>query len=104
QPNLPDGNAPHRVGIAEALADGRVRRATLKLYRQAAADWQNAPSILARGFREARELHSRERRFVGEAVYGLIRWRRRLAFLSDGSPPEMYRVWVETELGDRKDE
>jgi 16S rRNA (cytosine967-C5)-methyltransferase len=103
QPNLPGGNTPHRVAIAEALADGRIRGAALRLYAEAAADWTRAPGVLSRGFREARQLHSRERRFVGEAVYGLIRWRRRLAWLSDESPSSMYRVWVETELGGRQD-
>src|SRR5512144_1330053 len=103
QSNLPAGNTPHRVGINEALADGKLKRATLGLYRQAAADWKNAPAILARGFREARQLLSRERRFVGEAVYGMIRWRRRLSFLSDPSPESMYRVWVEEEFGERDD-
>jgi 16S rRNA (cytosine967-C5)-methyltransferase len=99
QPNLPAGNTPHRVGIKEALADGRIRRAVLELYGEAAADWSHAPGVLGRGLREARQLHSRERRFVGEAVYGLIRWRRRLAFLSDDSAASMYRTWVEWQLG-----
>jgi 16S rRNA (cytosine967-C5)-methyltransferase len=100
QPHLPAGNTPHRVGITEALADGRVQRAVLRLYQAAAADWTRAPNTLAHGFREARELHSRERRFVGEAVYGLIRWRRRLEHLTrDTAPPALYRAWVEWELG-----
>jgi 16S rRNA (cytosine967-C5)-methyltransferase len=100
QPHLPAGNTPHRVGITEALADGRVQRAALRLYQAAAADWSRAPNTLAHGFREARELHSRERRFVGEAVYGMIRWRRRLEQVTgDAAPASLYRAWVEWELG-----
>jgi 16S rRNA (cytosine967-C5)-methyltransferase len=101
QSNLPAGNTPHRVGIAEALADGRIRQAVLRLYGEAAAGW--SPGVVARGLRDARQLHSRERRFVGEAVHGLIRWRRRLAHLSDESPASMYRLWVEWQLGGRED-
>jgi len=48
-----------------------------------------------------RELHSRERRFVGEAVHGMIRWRRRLAFVALGveeAPPlPLYLAWLASE-------
>ncbi len=90
--------------MAEAIVDGKLRSATLRLYHAAASDWTRAPVTLSHGFREARELHSRERRFVGEAVYGMIRWRRRLAFIAGQESPEtLYRVWVEWELGGRED-
>jgi 16S rRNA (cytosine967-C5)-methyltransferase len=83
------------------LADGHIRQAVLRLYAEAAAGW--SPGVVARGLRDARQLHSRERRFVGEAVHGLIRWRRRLTFLSDPSAASMYRVWAEWQLGGRQD-
>jgi 16S rRNA (cytosine967-C5)-methyltransferase len=98
QPNLPAGNTPHRVGISEA--HGRLEQVVLRLYGEAAAAW--SPGVVARGLREARQLHSRERRFVGEAVYGLIRWRRRLTHLAGQSPAAQYRAWVEWELGGRE--
>jgi len=73
QPNSRRESTPHRV--AERAID---------LYSRAASDWSQAPFVLARGLRGARELHSRERRAVMEAVYGMIRMRRRLAFLATG--------------------
>jgi 16S rRNA (cytosine967-C5)-methyltransferase len=73
QPHSRQQASPHRV--AERAID---------LYARAAADWSQAPFVLARGIRGARELHSRERRAVMEAVYGMIRMRRRLAFLATG--------------------
>ena len=58
----------------DSQARGRdLRRRGARLERRRRAS-------IARHFRGARELRSVERRFVGEAVYGLIRWRRRLAF------------------------
>jgi 16S rRNA (cytosine967-C5)-methyltransferase len=103
QSNLPPGNTPHRVAAADAVRDGRVRRNALALYERAAADWAQAPSVLARGFRGARELRSHERRFVGEAVYGMIRWRRRLSFaVADEAarPLALYLAWLARELGE----
>jgi 16S rRNA (cytosine967-C5)-methyltransferase len=80
-----------------AIGDGRVRRRAVEIYAAAAADWTRAPSVLGRAFRDARELRSPERRFVGEAVYGMIRWRRRLAFAVDAALPSalaLYLAWL----------
>src|SRR5207302_1543154 len=46
-------------------------------------------------------LRSVERRFVGEAVYGMIRWRRRLGFAigsEHATPLAMYLVWLAGEF------
>jgi 16S rRNA (cytosine967-C5)-methyltransferase len=103
QPNLQAGNTPHRVGAADAASDGRIRRRVLEIYERAAADWTQAPAALARSFRSARELRSHERRFAGEAVYGMIRWRRRLAFAAlgghDAPALVLYLAWLREELG-----
>jgi 16S rRNA (cytosine967-C5)-methyltransferase len=103
QPNLHPGNTPQRVDAAEAAVDGRIRRNVLTIFDRARADWNEAPGRLAQAFRAARELRSRERRFVGEAVYGLIRWRRRLEFAIAGSRApstlELYLAWLVAELG-----
>ncbi|MGZ3429397.1 MAG: hypothetical protein ACXVCV_22255, partial [Polyangia bacterium] len=72
--NLPAGNTPHRVAVAVAARDGKIRRRAVEIYGAAARDWAQAPGVIARSFRGARELRSVERRFVGEAVYGMIRW------------------------------
>jgi 16S rRNA (cytosine967-C5)-methyltransferase len=85
-----------------AVDDARARRVAVDLYERAAADWARAPSLLARGLRGARELSSRQRRLVGEAVYGMIRWRRRLTFLVGSESAEaLYTAWCEGELGQR---
>jgi 16S rRNA (cytosine967-C5)-methyltransferase len=94
---------PHRVAEADAARDGRVRRRVLQIYERASADWSHAPAVLASGLRGARELRSHERRFVSDAIYGLVRWRRRLAFalaIEDGERPvALYLAWLSYEHG-----
>jgi 16S rRNA (cytosine967-C5)-methyltransferase len=101
QPNLPPGNTLHRVAVAVAARDGNIRRRVCSIYELAARDWSAAPSAIARAFRGARELRSAERRFVGEAVYGLVRARRRLAFAvgdEAASPLQLYLAWLAGEF------
>src|SRR5262245_34497083 len=51
--------------------------------------------MVARGMREARELVSAQRRLLGDAVYELIRHRRRLAFLAGSdSPGALLDAWL----------
>jgi 16S rRNA (cytosine967-C5)-methyltransferase len=83
-----------------------VRRRVLESYSRAAANWAAAPGELARVFRGARELRSHERRFVAEAVYGMVRQKRRLEFAlrlcgtgGSGSPLQVYLVWLHGECG-----
>ena len=69
----------------------------LDIYGAAARDWAAAPALIARGFRGARELRSPERRFAGEAVYGMIRWRRRLAYcigVANATELQLYLAWL----------
>jgi len=99
--NLPPGNTPHRVAVAVAARDGKIRKRAIEIYGAAARDWSQAPAVIARSFRGARELRSVERRFVGEAVYGMIRWRRRLGFAigsEHATPLVMYLVWLAGEF------
>ncbi|MGZ3425499.1 MAG: RsmB/NOP family class I SAM-dependent RNA methyltransferase [Polyangia bacterium] len=99
--NLPVGNTPHRVAVAVAARDGKIRRRAVEIYGAAARDWAQAPGVIARSFRGARELRSVERRFVGEAVYGMIRWRRRLGFAigsEHATPLALYLVWLAGEF------
>jgi 16S rRNA (cytosine967-C5)-methyltransferase len=99
--NLPPGNTPHRVAVAVAARDGKIRKRALEIYAAAARDWGQAPGVIARSFRGARELRSVERRFVGEAVYGMIRWRRRLGFAigsEHATPLATYLVWLAGEF------
>jgi 16S rRNA (cytosine967-C5)-methyltransferase len=89
--------------VAEMARPGRVRERVLSIYARAARDWTGAPGELSRGLRECRDLHSRQRRFVGDAVYGLVRWRRRLAFIAlgtdDGPPLALYLALLVAEHG-----
>ncbi|HEX6837474.1 MAG TPA: hypothetical protein VF334_12930, partial [Polyangia bacterium] len=99
--NLPPGNTPHRVAVAVAARDGRIRKRVIEIYGAAARDWGQAPGVITRSFRGARELRSVERRFVGEAVYGMIRWRRRVGFAigsEHATPLALYLVWLAREF------
>jgi 16S rRNA (cytosine967-C5)-methyltransferase len=61
----------------------RARALTLELAAEARAEWGFATDILARAFRENRQLPSGDRRMVAETVYGLLRWERRLEAIVD---------------------
>ena len=61
----------------------RARALTLQLAAEARAEWGFATDILARAFREERQLSSGDRRQVAETVYGLVRWERRLEAIVD---------------------
>jgi 16S rRNA (cytosine967-C5)-methyltransferase len=92
------------VSVDEAARGARVRPRVVEIYAAAAADWNRAAGIVGRSFRSARELRSHERRFASEAVYGMIRGRRRYAFEATGAddaPPDvLYLVWLLREIGD----
>ncbi len=99
QPNLHVGNTPHRVAFLDAARDGRVRRRVIDIYARAASDWAQAAAATGRSLRGARELRSHERRFVAEAVYGMIRARRRLAFACGREDPlALYLAWLDGEF------
>jgi 16S rRNA (cytosine967-C5)-methyltransferase len=53
------------------------------LAAEARTEWRFATDILARAFRENRQLSSGDRRMVAETVYGLLRWERRLEAILD---------------------
>lgn len=61
----------------------RARQLILELAAEARAEWGFATDILARAFREERQLSSGDRRVVAETVYGLLRWERRLEAIVD---------------------
>jgi 16S rRNA (cytosine967-C5)-methyltransferase len=61
----------------------RARQLALELAAEARAEWGFATDILARAFRERRDLSSTDRRMVAETVYGLLRWERRLDAIVD---------------------
>ena len=61
----------------------RARALALQLAAEARAEWGFATDILAKAFREERQLSSGDRRQVAETVYGLLRWERRLEAIVD---------------------
>ncbi len=68
---------------AERRLTPRARALTLEIAAEARAEWGFATDILARAFRERRDLASSDRRMVAETVYGLVRWERRLESIAD---------------------
>lgn len=62
---------------------GAARALTLELAAEARAEWGYASDLIASAFRKHRQLGSGDRRLVSEAVYGLIRWERRLEAIAD---------------------
>ncbi|TNF22957.1 MAG: hypothetical protein EP329_28045 [Deltaproteobacteria bacterium] len=75
-----------------AAGEARVRDTLVNLWRDCREDWSFVTSRLAQAFREARQLHSRERREVAETLYGMVRRARALDFALAGAgvetPPE----------------
>ena len=63
-----------------ALLGPKVRGVVVELFGRAQQSWGRAHIELARGLRDARQLHSRERRAVSDALHDMTRMRRRLAF------------------------
>ena len=59
--------------LIRAARPGRVRAVGERLYREVMARPASAGSIMRKEFREARFLHSWERRLVGDGVYALLR-------------------------------
>jgi 16S rRNA (cytosine967-C5)-methyltransferase len=55
----------------------RVRELVLTIFADARREWRYATDVIARAFREHREVGARDRREVAERVYGLIRMHRR---------------------------
>jgi 16S rRNA (cytosine967-C5)-methyltransferase len=86
-----------RIAVASEhrKLDPALRALTLEVAAEARAEWGYASDIIARAFRDHRELSSGGRRRVAEAVYGLIRYDRRLdAILASmpGAPDDLSPV------------
>ena len=78
---------PAGCGI-EALAHGREQNS-------------GAAKALARWFRQARRLGSRDRPVVSEAVYGMIRYEHLLIRAGARSPEDLHEYWCRMMTGDR---
>jgi 16S rRNA (cytosine967-C5)-methyltransferase len=73
---MPEESSPRRLSP-------HARALTLQLAAEARAEWGFATDIIAKAFREERQLSSSDRRQVAETVYGLVRWERRLEAILD---------------------
>ena len=63
----------HATPTAFRPSDRRMRPVLLDLWSEIRADWGFVSERLADRFREARQLHSAERRAVAETLYGMVR-------------------------------
>ena len=83
--------------LSRAASEGRVRGIAVDTWRRVCDAPQSAGGTLRRALRDARALHSRERRFVSDALYDLVRWHRLLRSLAgDGADPAvgMWLGWL----------
>jgi 16S rRNA (cytosine967-C5)-methyltransferase len=76
--------------VERALRPGRIRETATRLLATAAADPDHAASRLRAGLREAKWLHSAERRLVGDGIYDLLRWTQ----IIGGTADERWTRWV----------
>ncbi|MCK6528595.1 RsmB/NOP family class I SAM-dependent RNA methyltransferase [Myxococcota bacterium] len=80
-PPDPGGPATPTPLVLAAARPGRIRDLALRASAAFRADPGGAERDVGRMLREARHLHSRERRFVADALYGLFRSDLTLGFL-----------------------
>jgi 16S rRNA (cytosine967-C5)-methyltransferase len=93
---LPRATADHDPRLLAAAArPGRIRDTALRLHQSAIDHPTSADGRIRRGLREARYLHSRERRLVADGIHGLLRHGEALAAaLEDGSPLTRWLGWL----------
>lgn len=73
--------------LAKAAKPGRIRGIGLQIWEKALADPDHVTSVLSRALREAKALHSRERRFVADTLFDLIRHRSLLIATTGSEDP-----------------
>ncbi len=87
--------APSQVLLVKAARPGRIRGIAVDLLGQVDDAPERAGGILRRGLREARALHSRERRLVSDGLRGAIRQRRWLdRALGEVDPEAAWLGWL----------
>jgi 16S rRNA (cytosine967-C5)-methyltransferase len=78
--------------LVKAAGPGRMRGIALEAWAAARAEPRRAGRLLREGVKEARALHSRERRLVREALYGMVRGQVRWSHLLGTDDPTI--LWV----------
>ena len=90
-PFFPPPTQPHHPALLrKSYLPGRIRGTAEDILTKVFAQPQHGASILAKELRHARHLHSRERKFVAEGVYALIRYH---SFLAQVSNTKDFAVW-----------
>ena len=79
---------------AKAGGPGRMRDTALRLIDGAFQRPFHASSVIRQGLREARYLHSRERRLVGDGIYALLRSHRLLRATLGDDRVGWWRWWL----------
>jgi 16S rRNA (cytosine967-C5)-methyltransferase len=79
-------------------AGGPLGRFAIEILDRASRDFRRAPEVIAAGLRQARELGSAERRFVGDAIHDLIRARRRLALAGGDGARALFEAWLREQV------
>jgi 16S rRNA (cytosine967-C5)-methyltransferase len=69
-------------------AEARVRETLLDLWAQSRGDWRFVTERLSQAFRNAKHLHSAERRIVAETLYGMVRYARTIDYVLAGAGVE----------------
>ncbi len=88
-------SAPPVVVLEKYIGPGRCRDVATELWRQVAAEPLRASALLRHGMRQARQLHSKERRFVGDVLFDLIRYHRPLSeALGSSDPMALWLGWL----------
>lgn len=81
--------------LVKAAGEGRIRGIALQTWAEAKADPWGAGRCFREGLRQARALHSRERRLVRDALYAMVRSESRWAFvLGTDAPVVLWLAWL----------
>jgi 16S rRNA (cytosine967-C5)-methyltransferase len=87
--------------LSEAARKPFLRDAALEALAHGRENIPGSGTALARWFRQARRLGSRDRPIVSEAVYGMIRHEHLLIRAGARSPEDLHATWCRLMAGDR---
>lgn len=86
----------HPALLAKASQPGRIRGTALEIYRTLLESPLKADTILSQSLRKARHLHSRERRFVADSLYALLRYHSLLNhILGRDNLDDFWDLWLQ---------
>jgi len=81
--------------LEKAAIDGRIKGVALNIWKRLLDEMEHASSILRTELRAARMLHSRERRFVADSLFALLRIHGWLTpALGSDNPEDLWLAWL----------